>query len=208
MRKIKFFYCFEKEENWLERMAARGWRLKKRGFVYTFEFVPPEKANIKMDFRIFKRQEDFIEYITLMEDSGWQHLAGTKGSGNQYFMQIADNGDEDIFSDNTSRAGRYKRLSEMMLLCFVICLPFAFTSFITESIKLEAFINPKLLYYTPGLWETSGFEFWRKFLFETPFALMRGFSWCVTLLLFFSLIFFAIKSWLIYKKAIMANGNS
>jgi len=206
MKKIKFFFNFEKEEKWLERMAARGWRLAKRGFFYTFESVPSEEANIKMDFRLFNRQEDFIEYITLMEDSGWRHLAGTKGSGNQYFMQIADKGDEDIFSDNTSRAGRYKRLSEMMMLCFVICLPFAFTSFITESIKPEAFINPKILYYTPGLWETSGSEFWRKFLFETPFALMRGFSWCIALLLFLAVIFFAVKSWLIYRKAVKTEG--
>jgi len=186
-------------------MAARGWMLKKHSILYTFEFAPPEQANIKMDYRHFKRQQDFVEYRTLMEDSGWRHIAGSKNSGNQYFMQTAKNGTDDIFSDGTSRAGRYKRLSEMMSYGFVVFLPFVLIAISKGTLRLDAFINPRALYYAPGLWELSGFDFWRNFLFETPFALMRGFSWSISLLLLISYVFLAIKSWAIYVKALGAD---
>lgn len=34
--------------------------------------------------------------------------------------------------------------------------------------------NPVNWYLTPGLWDREGSSFWFAFLFETPFALMRG----------------------------------
>lgn len=33
--------------------------------------------------------------------------------------------------------------------------------------------GPGMIFLTPGLWEMQGMEFWRAFLFELPFALMR-----------------------------------
>ncbi len=42
------------------------------------------------------------------------------------------------------------------------------------AINIQAFLNPKLLYQTPGLWEKTAADFWRAFLFETPFAVLRG----------------------------------
>jgi hypothetical protein len=36
----------------------------------------------------------------------------------------------------------------------------------TDSIDAGALLNPKLLYYTPGLWEETGAAFWGAFLFE------------------------------------------
>lgn len=42
------------------------------------------------------------------------------------------------------------------------------------SININLILNPKLLYYTPGLWERTGEAFWGGLLFETPFALGRS----------------------------------
>ena len=61
-------------------------------------------ATIKIDFRKFRRTDDFIDYCTMFEDSGWKHLAGTKSSGIQYFKRIDDAAGDDIFSDNNSKA--------------------------------------------------------------------------------------------------------
>lgn len=33
--------------------------------------------------------------------------------------------------------------------------------------------SPGMIFLTPGLWEMQGMAFWRAFLFELPFALMR-----------------------------------
>jgi len=203
MRKYRLFVNFQKEEKWLEHMAAQGWQMKKQWLGYVFESAVPEQANIKIDYRHFKRQQDFLEYCALFEDSGWQHISGTKNSGNQYFKQVGEYSTEDIFSDDTSRAGRYKRLSDMMLMMFFIFFPFVIISYTQGTLGFEAFTNPRELYLTPSLWELSGAAFLSAFLFETPFALMRGFSTIKGLLIFFAYVFLTIKSWLLYKKAIL-----
>jgi len=207
MRKFRFFVNFQKEEKWLEHMAAQGWQLKKSFFTYNFVSATPEQANIKIDYRHFKNQQDFLEYRSLFEDSGWQHISGTKNSGNQYFKQVGDCNSEDIFSDDTSRAGRHKRFSVMMLVMFFIFFPFVIIAYSQGTLGLEAFINPRELYLTPGLWERSGPEFWRAFLFETPFAIMRGFAGLIQLSFFLAYIFLTIKSWLLYRNATKAASN-
>ena len=207
MTKFRIFLDFRKEEKWLEGLAAQGWTLKKKNILYKFESSPPKQANIKIDYRVFKKGRDFIDYLTLFEDSGWRHIAGTKSSGTQYFMQAGTNCEEDIFSDAASRVGRYKRASNVMLSGVIAFLPLFIISVQNSTSGLDAFLNPKALYYTPGLWELSGTEFWGAFLFETPFALGRGFAWILAPLLFVVYVFLAIKSWLIYKHALKTDIN-
>jgi len=125
MKKYKFFSDFQKEEKWLEIMAAQGWHLKEyNNIYYTFEPTPPQQANIRIDFRDFNSQQDFQDYRSLFEDSGWRHLAGTKNSGNQYFIRMDGDCSEDIFSDSASRVGRYKRQANMWLTLALVFLPF------------------------------------------------------------------------------------
>jgi len=62
-----------------------GYQLERKGFGYKFRETEPEETMIKIDYRLFKKKEDFIDYLTLFEDSGWQHIAGRKSSGTQYF---------------------------------------------------------------------------------------------------------------------------
>lgn len=202
MTKFKMFFNFDKEEKWIGKMAEQGYQLKSTSFGYNFYSSQPENAVFKIDYRTFKSDRDFLEYCTLFEDSGWQHIAGTKQSGSQYFKKIRPDGNEDIFSDSFSRAGRYKRLSNMWLSLSVVWLPFIVVMFTSGSMKINGFLNPKALYLTPGLWEMSGFNFWRHFLFETPFALLRGYSLFLCIAVVFLYVFFAIKSWLLYRKTL------
>ena len=203
VKKFRIFTNFEKEEKWLEQMALNGWMLKKQGFLYRFAPMTPQAVNIKIDFRYFTKNEDFQEYLTLFGDSGWRHISGTKISGNQVFMRNGESGDEDIFSDSTSRAGRYKRAANIMLACMIVLLPFIIISIVQGTLfNIDAIINPKVLYFTPGLWERSGSEFWRAFLFETPFALMRGFSGVLLGVLILAYLFLMIRSWITYRRAV------
>ena len=207
MKKIKFFMNFKKEEKWLEYMATQGWQFKKQGPIYTFAPTSPEDVNIKIDYRHFKSQQDFSEYLSLFEDSGWQHISGTKNSGNQYFKQVDACSYSDIFSDETSRAGRYKRLSNMMLFMLILSLPLIFTSYTQGTLGVEALTNPRDMYFTPGLWDMSGSEFWRAFLFETPFALMRGFSASIGMLILLAYVLLTVKSWALYRNATNEGGD-
>jgi hypothetical protein len=115
MRKIKFFTNFDKEEKWLNEMAKQGYQFKNKSVGYEFQPSKPENAVIKMDYRTFKKQEDFQDYCALFEDSGWKHIAGSKSSGYQYFKKAGEHGSADIFSDVDSKAGRYKRISDMWI---------------------------------------------------------------------------------------------
>jgi len=83
----------------------------------------------------------------------------------------------DIFSDDHSKAARYKRLSEMWLSLAASLFPVLVALTATGTIDPGAFLDPKSLYFTPGLWERSGIQFLSAFLFETPFALARGYAW-------------------------------
>ncbi len=199
---FKCFIDYTKEEKWLNEMAKKGYQLINNSFGYNFKKVIPEDITYRIDYRTFKSQKDFIDYCTLFEDLGWTHVSGTKSSGNQYFKKISTSSDDDIFSDNISKASRYKRVSNIwltMALCYFTIL----CSFITNgSIKFEAFINPKVLYYTPGLWDKSGLAFWKSFLFETPFALGRGFLWLIFPICIALYIYFTLKASKLYKETL------
>ena len=128
-----------------------------------------------------------------------------KYSGSQYFKKANPAGNEDIFSDALSRAGRYQRLASVWLSLSAAWLPLLVILLTSDWIKIDGFLNPQALYFTPGLWEMEGFTFWRHFIWETPFALLRGFAglfWVAIVLLY---AFFAIRSWFVYKKALSEN---
>ncbi|MCS7460599.1 DUF2812 domain-containing protein [Paenibacillus doosanensis] len=202
MRKYKFFTNFDEEEHWLNDMARQGWRFaRKTPFGYEFESAKPENAVIKIDYRSFKKQRDFEDYCALFEDSGWEHIAGTKSTGHQYFKKIGCQGREDIFSDGDSKAGRYKRLSDMWAALACSFVPLLAVLISTGAIDPGVLLDLKALYYTPGLWELSGAGFWRAFLFETPFALFRGVFWLIIPIMIVIYLYFASKANRQYKKS-------
>lgn len=53
---------------------------------------------------------------------------------------------------------------------------------------------------TPGLWEKAGSDFWLSFLFETPFALMRGFLWLIFPVNIMLFLYYAIRASILQKK--------
>lgn len=201
-----FIYNIKKEEEWLEKYRQQGYQLiNVRTLTGRYEF---EKINekeflpkVKIDFRTFKKQDEFENYLSMFEDCGWQHIAGTKSNGVHYFKQIGSDADSDIFSDSESKAGRYKRISDMCLELSIAYIPLVVTFQILGVFDFRKILHLKELYYTPGLWEMKGPAFWRAFLFETPFALGRaGFVSLLFLLIVLMYAIFGIKSLYWYKK--------
>jgi len=201
MRKFKLFIDYDKEETWLTEMAQKGYELENVSFGYKFRSIKPENFTYRTDYRNFKKREDFIDYCILFEDTGWKHIAGSKYSGVQYFKKVSENAEDDIFSDAISKAGRYKRLSNMWMESALWFFVISISYLSTIQINLSTMLNPKLLYYTPGLWERTGVGFWGGFLFETPFVFLRNFVFLMPLI---SVLFayLSIKSRRIYNKQI------
>lgn len=204
-----FIVNLKKEEAWLDAWNRRGYRLtqvRPATGRYKFEraaegeFIP----KVRIDVRTFRKMDEFQDYLELFKDCGWRHLYGTKTSGTQYFIQSRPDADGEIFSDGASRAGRYKRLSDLWLQLLCCYLPLLVVFQMTGAFDLNKMLHPKLLYLTPGLWELSGLSFWRAFLFETPFALGRGFAGVLFLLFTLLYAWFGFKALYWYRKEMKA----
>ncbi|MCC8022697.1 MAG: DUF2812 domain-containing protein [Clostridiales bacterium] len=198
-RKFKLFVNLDKEAAWLSDMARQGWRLRSAFFTYRFVRAEPEDAVIRIDFRQFKRKSDHEDYAAMFRDSGWALLYGSKESGNQYFIRTRPDSPEDIFSDTASKAARYQRLSWYWLCWFLLMLVTCITNWSTMGVT--RFWNFKEFFFTPGLWELQGAEFWRSFLFELPFAFLRG-GWPYLMLLGLALYdLFVGRAWCLFRRA-------
>ncbi len=200
MKKYRFYLDLENEEKWLAEMARQGWGLsRKTVFGYEFKQIRPQDVVIRIDYRSFNTPADFEDYRMLFKDSGWEHIAGTKSSGTQYFKKTDKEGEPRIFSDTASKAARYRRLSSLWLSLALAYLPLLVSLIYSGTVDPFAFLNPRLLYYTPGLWDMTGESFLDAFLFETPFAVLRGLSSLLFPALMCLCIAFAAKSEMQYR---------
>ena len=154
MKKFKFFLNLDKEEKWLNEKSDEGWELYDKTWDYKFRKTA-HFSTIKIDYRTFKSKNDFQDYKTLFQDSGWEHITGSKSSGKQYFKKIERNASTDIFSDNFSKAERYHRMARVWVSLALSYIPLTVVLYMTRMVDFKALIHPKSLYYTPGLWEND-----------------------------------------------------
>lgn len=187
MKKFKLFLDIQKEEDWLNGMAKRGWlcqHISSLG-IYHFEMTAVNDQIIRIDYQTFKTKEAKNRYIQLYEEYGWKHLGN---SWLQYWLKPADGMDE-LFSDQSSQKAYLRRLLEYYGFFGFIFLFFTIILFNNST----QYTNLKEAYFTPGLWEKEGVQFFFAFLFETPFALLRfGTPWF--------LLIWAIAFLIIYLK--------
>jgi hypothetical protein len=193
---IKFFLRFEKEEAWLESMSASGWHLVRASYGwYKFQGGQPEKRVYRIDCRNITKQADLVDYVSLFTDSGWTSVSPKKNVGNYYFYALADQPGKDIFSDKASKAGRYLRYAQLTGISLIPMIPIYGALYATGALKMGNWG-----YLTPGLWQMTGAEFTRHFLFETPFVLLRALGWMLPLLVVLACLIFIYRYYRIYKK--------
>ena len=162
MKKIKLFFNIVEEEKWLNKQLQEGYlctNISGLG-IYTFEKTN-EDYIIRLDYQDSISKEKFEEYKTIYEDFGWTHIKGSRFGSIQYWQKLTDAQNE-IFSDRQSNFHYYKRLMNYSLSLSVIT---GMSSFLIY--------NDSNLYATKGLWDMTGSLFWKAFLFETPFAIIK-----------------------------------
>ena len=122
--KFKWFWAWqdEKEEAWLHEMAQQGLHLRSvagPGY-YEFEMGEPRNEYYRMDYIVDRK--DYLNYLQLFKDAGWEHL-GEMG-GWQYFRTKAEGtAIPEIYTDKDSKAQKYQRLITIL----VVFLPFFIT---------------------------------------------------------------------------------
>ncbi len=112
---MKMFFAWqdEKEQAWLEQMAAHGWILDEIGFfLYTFRKEMPQQMHYRLDYQEMK-QSDLQEYLGLFDDAGWKYL----GRLTNWFY-FASNGPEtrEIYTDTHSKIEKYKRILRTLFI--------------------------------------------------------------------------------------------
>ncbi|KAB7668719.1 DUF2812 domain-containing protein [Bacillus sp. B1-b2] len=162
MKKFKVFFDIEKEEQWLNEQLQKGYRCTNiSGFgIYTFEKTD-KRYVMRLDYQDYLSKKKSKDYKGIYQDFGWSYVYGSSLGGIKYWQKVIDNQNE-IFSDRQSMSNYYKRL---MGYSSGLGLLLLFVSYILYK--------DSGLYLTEGLWNMKGSLFWKAFLFETPFALLR-----------------------------------
>lgn len=154
-RKFRFFYNYEREEAWLDEMARKGWKFIGRSLfgLYRFEETPPQDLNFRIDYRYIPGQTELLKYLQLFQDSGWQHVYGDNSgfgcdAGCKYFVSTSADASEDIFSDASSKAQRYRRQCKyhgFVILITMFLLSYGFSEEFTLLVT-----NPLALFFGPA----------------------------------------------------------
>lgn len=116
--KRKWFWAwdFDKEESWINQMAAAGKVLSKVGFTtYTFEECEPGEYTIRMELlENFKDSKSKEENLELTGNSGAELI----GEVNRwaYFRKKSSEDDFELFSDVSSKVGHLNRLRVLLAL--------------------------------------------------------------------------------------------
>ncbi|MBQ7956088.1 MAG: DUF2812 domain-containing protein [Lachnospiraceae bacterium] len=114
----KWFWAwdFEKEEAWLNVMAASGWVLDRVGFCkYTFVKSEPEEYTVRLEMRNHDR-----DYLDFMEEIGAEYIG--RMAKWIYFRKKAADGRFDIFSDIDSRIQHLDRIGKLLTVVGVLNL--------------------------------------------------------------------------------------
>ena len=117
IRKLFWAWDFDKEEKWLNEMAAKGLSLISVGFC-KYEFEDSIPGEYKVCTQLLKKKPSHPEsrkYIEFLETTGAEHV----GSYMRwvYVRRKATEGNFELFSDNDSRI---KYLSEIISLVALV----------------------------------------------------------------------------------------
>ena len=114
IRKWWWVWDFEKEEKWLNQMAAEGWALCGVGFCrYEFEKCEPGEYTVRLEFlEHLPGSAEGADYIRFLEETGAEHVGSYMRWA--YFRKKAVDGVFDIYSDTTSRVAHLRRMQYMI----------------------------------------------------------------------------------------------
>jgi hypothetical protein len=110
--RLRFYTAWsdEREERWLESMARQGWHLERGGICFLFRRGPAAEVRYRLDYRS-ETGEALRDYLNLCRDAGWENVC--RYFNWQYF-RTADASAPEIFTDNESKALKYRRLAFLL----------------------------------------------------------------------------------------------
>lgn len=156
----KWFWAwsFDKEEKWLNEMAAKGLVLVAISFcTYTFEECTPGKYNVRLELLgNVPTHAESQQYIRFLENTGAEYLGSVIRW--VYFRKKTTDGEFNLFSDNPSHIQNLNRILTLLGVVggFNLCIGFYNLSvYLTD--QYTASIIPSIISFSVGLLVTCGF---------------------------------------------------
>lgn len=120
IHKLFWAWEFEKEEKWLNEMAAKGLHLTDIGFCrYTFEEGTPGEYQYRLELLDhFPNHPESVQYIRFMEETGAEQIGSLMRW--VYFRKRAETGSFELFSDIDSRIKHLQRVNCLMIPLLVM----------------------------------------------------------------------------------------
>lgn len=130
IRKWFWAWDFEKEEKWLDKMAAEGWALCGVGFCrYTFEPCSPGEYAFRLELlENHLNDEKSKDYIGFVEETGAEMV----GSYLRwvYFRKKTAEGPFELFSDAHSKIAHLGRIKWLTGFLALLNLPIGFSNLV------------------------------------------------------------------------------
>lgn len=122
VHKLFFAWDYDKEEKWLNEMAAKGLGLiSVKLMAYEFETTLPGEYHICMQMLGHSQNHPETEnYIHFLEDTGVEHVGNFLRTA--YFRKRTSEGDFTLFSDTASRI----RQLQYLITTLAVLLPINF----------------------------------------------------------------------------------
>ena len=154
-KELKFFSVakHKEEEQYLRKQHQAGWKfIKVSGLgVYHFEKCQPEDVVYQLDYNQ-EGSANKAEYIQMYADCGWEYLQ--EYVGYSYFRKPAAemNGEEEIFSDGSSRQDMMKRVYmgrvlPLLAIFFAILLPQFISNLVRGNYGIAIVLGAMIMLY-------------------------------------------------------------
>jgi Protein of unknown function (DUF2812). len=118
---------YNREEEYLNQMSKKGWRLKKCG-IFHHSFVRCDgEYRYKLDFnlKVKMNQEEYERYLSIFQEQGWEHTYSTFNGWHYFSKKYIPQTPEDdyfIYTDDTTLK---QMLNRWIKLAYAIQIYFA-----------------------------------------------------------------------------------
>ena len=145
IRKWFWDWEFEKEEDWLNGMAQKGWVLESVSFCnYHFIRCEPGEYTVRLEMH-----PDDQDYIAFMQETGAEYIGRMMAW--IYFRKKTADGSFDLFSDIDSRISHLNRIGRMLtMICGANLAIGLFNSFSPARVGWVNLLCATLLTYCLG----------------------------------------------------------
>ena len=156
MFKIFLLFQYEKEEKWLNEMAAKGFQLTDVGFcTYTFTAGSPGEYIYRLELLDSSpRSAMGATYISFLEETGAEFVGSI--SNWIYVRRDAKKGPFNLHSDLVSRLKYVAKIRNLMLCLFLCFIPITVLNFnslhdLDGGLSILAFVLPLIVQVLLGI---------------------------------------------------------